>query len=164
MDTLGAILGLALGGGAAVYLHGELGAGKTTLVRGVLRGLGFTGRVRSPTYTLVESYEMGGRQLYHLDLYRIRSSEEMEYLGARDLDDPDLWVFAEWPERAAGRLPGPDLVLNFEVREPGRLVRAEPQSARGLELLQAWLAGMAEQAREQQKAEGVVTLRSNSKR
>ena len=154
MGSLGVKLGRALGGGAVVYLRGELGAGKTTLARGVLRGLGFTGRVRSPTYTLVEGYEVGGRQLYHLDLYRIRGSEEMEYLGARDLDDPDLWVFAEWPERGAGWLPGPDVVLNFEMREPGRLVRAEPQTARGQELLETWLSGMGQKTGELEGAGG----------
>lgn len=140
MDSLGANLGRALTGGAVVYLRGELGAGKTTLVRGVLHGLGFTGQVRSPTYTLVEGYEFGARRLYHLDLYRIRGAEEMEYLGARDLDDSKLWVFAEWPERGEGRLPAPDMLLNFEVREQGRCVKPEVQTARGQELLQAWLA------------------------
>lgn len=141
MDSLGADLGRALTGGAVVYLQGELGAGKTTLVRGVLHGLGFAGHVRSPTYTLVEGYEFGARRLYHLDLYRIRGAEEMEYLGARDLDDSKLWVFAEWPERGAGRLPAPDLLLNFELREPSRRIRAEAHTARGRELLQAWLTG-----------------------
>lgn len=138
MDFLGANLGRALTTGAVVYLHGELGAGKTTLVRGVLRGLGFTGHVRSPTYTLVEGYEFAARRLYHLDLYRIRGAEELEYLGVRDLDDPDLWVFAEWPERGEGRLPTSDLVLNFDVQEPGRRVRAEPHGRRGQDLVQSW--------------------------
>ena len=142
MDALGQALGRSLQDGAVVYLHGQLGAGKTTLVRGVLKGLGFDGRVRSPTYTLVEGYEIGGHQLYHLDLYRICGPEEMEYLGARDLDDPSLWLFAEWPEHGEGRLPVPDLVLNFEMREPGRLIRAEPRSGRGEELTRAWLARM----------------------
>lgn len=141
MDSLGANLGRALTSGAVVYLRGELGAGKTTLVRGVLRGLGFTGQVRSPTYTLVEGYEFGARRLYHLDLYRIRGAEEMEYLGARDLDDPDLWVFAEWPERGERRLPASDLLLDFELWEPGRRIRAEAQTTRGERLLRAWLVG-----------------------
>lgn len=142
MDALGQALGRSLHNGAVVYLRGQLGAGKTTLVRGVLKGLGFEGRVRSPTYTLVEGYEIGGYRLYHLDLYRIRGPEEMEYLGARDLDDGDLWVFVEWPDHGEGRLPEPDLVLNFELREPGRLIRAEPRSGRGEDLTQAWLARM----------------------
>ena len=154
MDALGANLGRTLGGGAVVYLHGELGAGKTTLVRGVLRGLGFTGRVRSPTYTLVEGYEIDGRQLFHLDLYRIRNPEELEYLGVRDLDAPDLWVFAEWPERGAGQLPPADLVLNFETREPGRLVRAKPQSTRGRDLLQAWAGRMTKKTGQLDGVEG----------
>lgn len=140
MEALGQALGRSLQSGAVVYLRGQLGAGKTTLVRGVLKGLGFEGRVRSPTYTLVEGYEIGERRLYHLDLYRIRGPEEMEYLGARDLDDPSLWVFAEWPDHGEGQLPVPDLVLNFELHEPGRLIRAEPRSGRGEELTRAWLA------------------------
>lgn len=163
MESLGANLGQSLGDGAVVYLHGELGVGKTTLVRGVLRGLGYTGQVRSPTYTLVEGYEFDGRQLYHLDLYRIRGAEEMEYLGARDLDDSNLWVFAEWPERGGGLLPGSDLVLNFELREPGRLVLAEAQTERGQSLLQAWLVGTRGQRAQRGPAEDEV-LRSNSKR
>lgn len=142
MDSLGANLGRALGGGAVVYLHGELGAGKTTLVRGVLGGLGFSGQVRSPTYTLVEGYEIGRRWLYHLDLYRIRGPAELEYLGVRDLDDPELWVFVEWPERGQGSLPASDLVLNFEMQEPGRRIRVEGKTRRGQELARGWTARM----------------------
>lgn len=138
MDSLGANLGRALNEGAVVYLRGQLGAGKTTLVRGVLHGLGFAGQVRSPTYTLVEGYEIGEHRLYHLDLYRIRGAEELEYLGARDLDDPALWVFAEWPEHGERRLPAPDLVLDFELRDLGRLIRAESHTNRGHRLIQAW--------------------------
>ncbi|MGH8402341.1 MAG: tRNA (adenosine(37)-N6)-threonylcarbamoyltransferase complex ATPase subunit type 1 TsaE [Gammaproteobacteria bacterium] len=142
MDRLGAHLGHALNGGAMVYLHGELGAGKTTLVRGVLRGLGFTGSVRSPTYTLVEGYEFSGRWLQHLDLYRIRAPAELEYLGIRELDAPDLWVFVEWPERGAAALPPPDLILSLETQEPGRQIRLEAPSARGRTLAAAWEAGL----------------------
>lgn len=140
MDTLGMRLGHALEGGAVVYLNGELGAGKTTLVRGVLRGLGFSGRVRSPTYTLVEAYDIADRRLYHLDLYRIRGPAELEYLGIRELDLPDLWVFVEWPERGEGRLPAPDLVLSFELLEAGRRISLAAASARGRDLEAAWQA------------------------
>ncbi|MGH8321355.1 MAG: tRNA (adenosine(37)-N6)-threonylcarbamoyltransferase complex ATPase subunit type 1 TsaE [Gammaproteobacteria bacterium] len=147
MDRLGAHLGHALDGGAVVYLHGELGAGKTTLVRGVLRGLGFTGSVRSPTYTLVEGYEFSGRLLQHLDLYRIRAPTELEYLGIRELDDPDLWVFVEWPERGAAALPPPDLILRLETQGPGRSIKLEASSARGRTLAEAW-QGAVQAARE----------------
>ena len=140
MDALGISLGRSLQVGAIIYLQGELGAGKTTLVRGVLKGLGYEGHVRSPTYTLVEGYELTGRMLYHLDLYRIRGLMELEYLGIRDLDDPELWVFVEWPERGAGGLPSPDLILRLAVQEPGRTVLVDAASERGSSLAAAWRA------------------------
>lgn len=142
MDRLGQGLGHALQGGVMVYLQGELGAGKTTLVRGVLKGLGYTGPVRSPTYTLVEGYDFALRMFYHLDLYRIRGFAELEYLGIRDLDDPDLWVFVEWPERGAGSLPAADLVLRLEMRDPGRTLHIEAGSERGSALMAAWQTGI----------------------
>ncbi|MGH8279165.1 MAG: tRNA (adenosine(37)-N6)-threonylcarbamoyltransferase complex ATPase subunit type 1 TsaE [Gammaproteobacteria bacterium] len=140
--VLGQCLGRALAHGVVVYLKGELGAGKTTFVRGVLQGRGYRGPVRSPTYTLVEGYELDGRMLYHLDLYRIRGIVELEYLGIRDLDDPDLWVFIEWPERGAGGLPTADLTLRFDMCEPGRNINIEPANARGQELASAWGAAL----------------------
>lgn len=155
--ALGANLGRALEGGAVVYLQGELGAGKTTFVRGVLDGLGFKGHVRSPTYTLVEGYEIDGHHLYHLDLYRIRGTEELEYLGIRELDAPELLVFVEWPERANGSLPVPDLILGFELQEPGRKLSVQTPSKRGRELARAWQAGFqaATQLGSEQKASNV---------
>lgn len=140
MDTLGQCLGRALRGGAVVYLQGELGAGKTTFVRGVLKGLGHPGPVRSPTYTLVEGYDLSGHMLYHLDLYRIRGFAELEYLGIRDLDDPDLWVFVEWPERGAGSLPAADITLRLEMQDLGRVMRADAATERGRTLVSAWLS------------------------
>lgn len=140
MEALGVSLGQALQAGVVVYLQGELGAGKTTLVRGVLKGLGYKGPVRSPTYTLVESYELAGRMLYHLDFYRIRGQMELEFLGIRDLDDPQHWMFVEWPERGAGGLPSPDLLLRLEAQERGRTVLVEAKSGRGHSLVAGWLA------------------------
>lgn len=142
MDALGGQLAGALTGRAVVYLSGELGAGKTTLVRGVLHGLGFSGHVRSPTYTLMEGYEFPGRILQHLDLYRILDPGELEFLGVRDLDMPDSWVFVEWPEHGAGYLPSPDLELNIELRDPGRRVGLASRSPEGRRLAAAWLAGI----------------------
>lgn len=138
MGRLGAALARALSEDAVVYLNGDLGAGKTTLVRGVLRGLGHTGRVRSPTYTLVEGYEVAGRTLYHLDLYRISDPGELEFLGVRELDTPGQWVFIEWPERGAGALPPADLSVHFAVTEPGRLLTLEALTGRGQALARAW--------------------------
>jgi len=105
-----------------IYLTGDLGTGKTTLVRGLLRGLGYTGPVRSPTYTLLEPYELPSLRLYHLDLYRIGAAEELEYLGLRDLLDAESLFVVEWPERGAGVLPPPDLVLAIAYAGEGRLL------------------------------------------
>src|SRR6478736_6267287 len=87
-----------------VFLEGELGAGKTTLARGILRGLGFSGHVKSPTYTLVEPYEFASQRVYHFDFYRIRDAEELEYIGLDDLLGERAIKLVEWPEKALGRL------------------------------------------------------------
>ena len=121
-DTLelGARLGQALCGGMAVYLSGDLGAGKTTLVRGVLRGLGFSGRVKSPTYTLVEPYVVSTINLYHFDLYRFADPVEWEEAGFREYFNAESVCLVEWPEKAAGLLPAPDLTIDLEwLGEPG---------------------------------------------
>jgi len=103
-----------------IYLEGDLGTGKTTLVRGVLRGLGHEGSVRSPTYTLIEPYELGGFRVFHLDLYRLGDPEELEYLGLRDLLEEDSILLVEWPERGAGALPPADLLIRIAHSPPGR--------------------------------------------
>ena len=112
-----------------VFLRGELGAGKTTLVRGLLRGLGHEGPVRSPTYTLIEPYELDGQRVYHLDLYRHGDPEELEFLGLRDLLDGEGLLLVEWPDRGIGFLPAPDLVIDITHVPPGRRIALAPGPA-----------------------------------
>ena len=124
-----------------VYLHGDLGAGKTTLVRGLLRGLGYVGRVKSPTYTLVEPYEMLDDQsvplnLYHFDLYRFNDEEEWEAAGFRDHFNVNSVCLIEWPEKAAQVLPEPDIEISFNIKANGRSVRVLAHTVRGRQCIQ----------------------------
>jgi tRNA threonylcarbamoyladenosine biosynthesis protein TsaE len=113
-EELGRRIAPLLTGGWIVHLIGDLGAGKTTLARGILRGLGHVGAVKSPTYTLIEPYEPRGRHVYHLDLYRLGDPEELEYLGLRDILGEDALILVEWPERAGVALPPADLALRID--------------------------------------------------
>jgi len=126
--AFGAALGQAIIPNLTIYLHGDLGAGKTTLVRGLLHGLGFTGKVKSPTYTLVEPYEnieavQGVLNLYHFDLYRFNDEEEWESAGFRDYFNAASVCLIEWPEKAEHILPTPDIDVYFEIKPDGRNVR-----------------------------------------
>jgi tRNA threonylcarbamoyladenosine biosynthesis protein TsaE len=124
--------------GAVVYLEGELGAGKTTCVRSLLRALGVAGLVRSPTYTLVETYAVAALTCVHVDLYRVRSLSEVEELGLRDSVGSGCLLLVEWPERAAGALPPADLTLALEYAGEARralLSAATPLGLRWLENL-----------------------------
>jgi tRNA threonylcarbamoyladenosine biosynthesis protein TsaE len=120
--ALGAAVAAALADrpGGVIYLRGPLGAGKTTVARGLLRALGVRGAIRSPTYTLLEPYEMPGRLLVHLDLYRLADERELEPLGLRDYPPERCWWLIEWPERAAARLPPPDLAVALAHDGAGR--------------------------------------------
>jgi tRNA threonylcarbamoyladenosine biosynthesis protein TsaE len=106
-----------------IFLNGELGAGKTTLVRGYLQALGYEGAVKSPTYTLIEPYEIAGRRLLHLDIYRLGDPLELEALAIRDELDPDNTLLVEWPERAQGYLGEPDIEINLLYNGDARQAR-----------------------------------------
>jgi len=131
-EAFGARLAEACCGPLRIYLEGELGAGKTTLVRGFLRHLGYLGAVKSPTYTLIEPYELEGRCVYHLDLYRVCDPVELEYLGLRELLAEDALVLIEWPERAASWLPPPDIRLSLQVVGNARQVALQALSTRAV--------------------------------
>lgn len=131
MVALGKRLIAALQRGSVVYLVGGLGMGKTTLTRGVMRGLGHGGAVKSPTYTLVEPYEFGELKVYHFDLYRLGDAEELEFMGIRDYFGDDTLCLVEWPERGAGILPPADLVITIEREGTGRRLQLQAGSARG---------------------------------
>jgi len=120
-----------------VGLTGDLGAGKTTLVGGLLAALGHVGPARSPTYSLIEPYRFAGRDVYHCDLYRLRDPEELEDLGLRDLLTGSSVLLVEWPERAGDRLREPDLHLHLEYAEAGRQVAVEARSEAGGRVLAA---------------------------
>jgi tRNA threonylcarbamoyladenosine biosynthesis protein TsaE len=121
--------------GMVIYLHGDLGAGKTTLVRGVLNTLGYGGRVKSPTYTLVEPYSIAGLDLRHFDLYRLHDEDEWEAAGFRDEFDGRNIFFIEWPEHAQGLIPKADLQIEFDILARGRKVRVFAHTKTGKQCL-----------------------------
>jgi tRNA threonylcarbamoyladenosine biosynthesis protein TsaE len=124
-EQLGAELWQVLPAKCLVFLEGDLGMGKTTLVRGFLRAAGFSGAVKSPTYTLVEEYVLGTRNIVHFDLYRLLDPEELEWMGIRDYFAQESICFIEWPERGLGVLPAPDLVLRFSAEHAGRVLAVD---------------------------------------
>lgn len=138
--ALGAALARAYRGGscprATIYLQGDLGSGKTTCVRGLLRSLGVAGAIRSPTYTLVEVYTPAGITCVHVDLYRLQGVSQVEELGLRDFLDEDCLLLVEWPERAGAALPPADLKIAFHYQGQTRRVELTAASAGGGALLQ----------------------------
>ncbi|MBM6549719.1 tRNA (adenosine(37)-N6)-threonylcarbamoyltransferase complex ATPase subunit type 1 TsaE [Marinomonas ostreistagni] len=137
MELFGEQLAAALKNGGVVSLEGNLGMGKTTLVRGVLRGLGYQGPVKSPTYTIVEPYELADAEVYHFDLYRISDAEELEYMGIRDYFKDGALCLVEWAEMGEGVLPRPDLVVHLSLVRHGRAIAIEPKTPYGVETLAA---------------------------
>ena len=135
MDALGRELSHPASWRGVVWLQGDLGAGKTTLVRSLLRGLGYAGRVKSPTYTLLEPYELADRMVYHLDLYRLAAAEELEWLGVRELLTGNDLLLVEWPERGRGVLPEPDLDIVIDYEGEGRRITALAKTPLGEQML-----------------------------
>jgi tRNA threonylcarbamoyladenosine biosynthesis protein TsaE len=136
-EQLGAVLASELSDGLVVFLLGDLGAGKTSLVRGVLRELGHSGAVKSPTYTLLEEYSVAGRDIIHFDLYRMIEPEELDLIGIRDYFNGKNCCFFEWPQRGQGYLPAADLQIQISLKGNGRLARMTSNSESGRAILKA---------------------------
>ena len=137
-DTLafGSAFSGCLQPGMVIYLSGELGAGKTTLARGVLRGLGYDGRVKSPSYALVEPYKFSRLYLYHFDFYRFTSPRELGEAGFREHFNPETVSLVEWPENAAGMLPAADLRITMKVVGSGRQLEIDADTETGRRCLE----------------------------
>ena len=114
-----------------IYLEGELGAGKTTLVRGLLHQLGYDGKVKSPTYTLVESYDLKTKAVFHFDLYRLFNAEELDYLGLDDYFKDDALCLVEWAEKGQTWIPAPDVLIFLKYQSGGRHATISAQSMAG---------------------------------
>ncbi|MFJ2540046.1 tRNA (adenosine(37)-N6)-threonylcarbamoyltransferase complex ATPase subunit type 1 TsaE [Pseudomonas sp. NPDC087614] len=139
MSDFGARIARVTQGHGLIFLEGNLGMGKTTLSRGIIRGLGHVGAVKSPTFTLVEPYEMGEIRAFHFDLYRLVDPEELEFLGIRDYFEDNALCLIEWPDKGAGFLPKPDLTITISPQDSGRSLKISSQGSRG----EAWCAALA---------------------
>ena len=133
--TLGADLAKHCKAPCIIYLQGNLGSGKTTFVRGFLQGLGYQGTVKSPTYTLVEPYEIDNKQIFHFDLYRLNDSSELEYIGIDDYLSTSAISLIEWPEYGKNVLPTPDLTCNIQLIANGRCLQLAASSEQGHQII-----------------------------
>ncbi|TQF66610.1 tRNA (adenosine(37)-N6)-threonylcarbamoyltransferase complex ATPase subunit type 1 TsaE [Pseudoalteromonas luteoviolacea] len=133
--ALGRQLASSISEGAVFYMHGDLGAGKTTMTRGLVQGLGHVGNVKSPTYTLVEPYELPERSVYHFDLYRLGDPEELEFMGIRDYFSTQAVCIVEWPEKGHGYIPNPDIDVYLAYEGDARSATLKAHSERGKQLL-----------------------------
>jgi len=133
--SLGKVLASFITPPLTLFLSGDLGAGKTTFSRGLIQSLGHDGAVKSPTYTLVEPYEVAGIDIFHFDLYRLYDPEELEFMGIRDYFTERSLCIVEWPDRGHGLLPEPDLHITIEYDELGRKLTLEALSNKGEKIL-----------------------------
>lgn len=132
---MGNVIAESVALGSTIFMHGDLGAGKTTMSRGIIQGLGHEGRVKSPTYTLVEPYEMPHASVYHFDLYRLADPEELEYMGFRDYFNDKAVCIIEWPEKGEHFLPKADIELYLTYADEQREISFKANSSSGLEAI-----------------------------
>jgi len=135
-QQLGELIAAHLSCPLTCYLQGELGVGKTRLVRAIIQSLGYSGNVKSPTYTLVEPYQLDSITVYHFDLYRLSDPEELDYLGIRDYFDLQSVAFIEWPDKGKGWLANADIAISLKFNGQGRICKLHANTDSGISLLQ----------------------------
>ena len=134
-DQIGSMLANGISDGMVIYLIGGLGAGKTRLAQAIIKGLGFSGHVKSPTYTLVETYRVCNRTVYHFDLYRLMDPMELEFMGIQDYFEEKHIILIEWPDKGQGMIGDADIAITLSYADPGRKLSLDAVTERGRELL-----------------------------